>query len=160
MDAASLLARPLQRILKDHHLPGMQSEGNSLLWLNFVEKAVEFEKQMAPLMGLKALPEGPLARYQWRHSSCFAAICSVKVCPVRHGPKDPATPILPSMRRTKTWESYQTSSRSVLMLCAVQLGKHTSRFSTDTNSWLLDFLTYPFLRGLSFTHCLPASGLL
>ena len=69
----------VQRILKEHHLPVMQREGKDLLWLNFAEKASEFEKKMAPLMGLKSEAGGPLARYPWRNGSCFAAICSVKV---------------------------------------------------------------------------------
>ena len=75
------LVTAVQRILKDHHLPVMQREGKDLLWLNFAEKALEFEKKIAPLMGLKSEAGGPLARYPWRNGSCFAAICSVKVRP-------------------------------------------------------------------------------
>lgn len=69
----------LQKILKDFNLPHMQAEGKDFLWLNFAEKALDFETKMAPLMGMKSKPQGTLARYAWRDGSSFATICSQKV---------------------------------------------------------------------------------
>lgn len=74
----------LQEILKQHTLPRLLTNHESGLWLNFVEKAVAFERQMAPLQGIHEAAQPALDQpVLWRRGGCIATICSVEVhsCP-------------------------------------------------------------------------------
>ena len=74
----------LQGILKRHTLPRLVAAGQPGLWLNFVEKAVHFERQLAPLRGIAAArPAVDDSPELWRRSSCIAVVCSTQAC-LRH----------------------------------------------------------------------------
>lgn len=69
----------MQGILKQHTLPRLLAAGQPGLWLNFVEKAVAFERQLAPLWGISLLrAAGDEAPELWRRGSCIALICSTQ----------------------------------------------------------------------------------
>jgi len=66
--------------LKRHTLPRLLTSHQPGLWLNFVEKAVEFERQMAPLQGLQATQQGSDDRPElWRSGSCICTLCASQV---------------------------------------------------------------------------------
>ena len=74
----------LQEILKQHTLPRLLTSHQPGLWLNFVEKAVAFERQMAPLQGIQESEQAALDQPElWRGGGCIATLCSVEVilCP-------------------------------------------------------------------------------
>ena len=70
----------MQGILKRHTLPRLMAAGQPGLWLNFVDKAVHFERQLAPLRGIAAArPAVDNSPELWRRSSCIAVVCSTQV---------------------------------------------------------------------------------
>ena len=70
----------VQEIMKQHTLPRLLTNHQPGLWLNFVEKAVAFERQMAPLQGIpEAEQAGAEQPVLWRRGSSIATICAIQV---------------------------------------------------------------------------------
>ena len=70
----------MQEILKHHTLPRLLTNHQPGLWLNFVEKAVVFERQMAPLQGIQGPEQAAHDQPElWRRGGCIATLCSVEV---------------------------------------------------------------------------------
>jgi len=82
MDSIRKPHRPkiLQEILKRHTLPRLLTNHQPGLWLDFVEKAVDFERHMGPLQGLQATQQGGDDRPElWRGGSCISTLCATQV---------------------------------------------------------------------------------
>ena len=68
-----------QVILKKHVLPRLVAAKQPGLWLHFVEAAVTFERELAPLRGITmARHPAEDAPELWRRGSCIALVCSVQ----------------------------------------------------------------------------------
>eukprot|EP00884_Botryococcus_braunii_P018181 jgi/Botrbrau1/5046/Bobra.37_1s0012.1 len=67
----------VQEILRERLLPRLVAGGNAAHWLHFVEEAVQFERQLAPLRGLAlGLPSDEEGPELWNRGSCLELVCS------------------------------------------------------------------------------------
>ncbi|KAK9853117.1 hypothetical protein WJX84_011625 [Apatococcus fuscideae] len=75
-ELARALRCSVQEVLRTSWLPRLAAMADANLWLHFAEKAVEFERNLAPLRGLPIPPgsaEGAAAQV-WVHGGCMEVV--------------------------------------------------------------------------------------
>eukprot|EP00891_Asterochloris_glomerata_P000268 jgi/Astpho2/268/Aster-02159 len=65
----------VQRLLREHLLPRLAAQEHSEPWLHFVDEAVRFERELAPLKGLPAEEDDSTGPHLWAEGSCLEVIC-------------------------------------------------------------------------------------